>query len=191
METIANRIVDYLDTDKILWNDMERMQMVLGLQVLIHNIIMTGTILFSAALMDMFWEAVILFAAYGILKMTVGGVHFQTSSACLIGTGTFIIAGVMLSRRMDMSLMSIFMSYSACFIALMIIGPQGTENNPIAEENYEKLRNKAAFIIFTYLIITFFLFLADLKNIPYLLLIAVLFETLSIVPSFITNSGSS
>ncbi len=58
--------------------------MVLGLQVLIHNIIMTGTILISAALMNMFWEAAILLATYGILKMTVGGVHFQTSFACLV-----------------------------------------------------------------------------------------------------------
>lgn len=190
METIANKIVDYLDTDKMIWNDIERMQMVLGFQVLIHNIIMTGTILISAALMNMFWESAILLATYGILKMTVGGVHFQTSFACLVGTEAFVMTGVMISRRIDISFMSILMIYVACFIVLMIIGPQGTKNNPISEENYENLRKKAAFIIFIYLIITFFLFTLDLKNVPYLLLIAVFFETLSILPSFIKNRSS-
>ena len=45
MEIIANRIVDYLDTDKTIWNDVDRMRMSLGLQVIIHNIVMIGTIL--------------------------------------------------------------------------------------------------------------------------------------------------
>lgn len=82
MEKIANRIVSYLDTDQAAWNEIERMQMILGLQVLIHNIVMTGTILFLALLTGMFWEAAILLTAYGALKMTVGGVHFKTSCGC-------------------------------------------------------------------------------------------------------------
>ncbi len=31
MEKIANRIVSYLDTDQAAWNEIERMQMILGL----------------------------------------------------------------------------------------------------------------------------------------------------------------
>lgn len=187
METIANRIVDYLDTDKTIWNDIERMQMVLGLQVLIHNVIMIGTILFSTALTGMFWEAVILFMAYGTLKITVGGVHFQTSVACLVGTETFVMIGVMVSRRLDINLLIIIMIYMICSVAIMVIGPQGTENNPISEKNYKKCRKKALFIIFVDFIITLFLFPTNLKNVPYLLLIAIVFETLSILPSFIKN----
>ncbi len=45
----------------------------------------------------------------------------------------------------------------------MLIGPQGTENNPISEENFEKLRKKAAWIILIYLIITFFMLSENLK----------------------------
>lgn len=147
MEKIANRIVSCLDTDQAAWNEIERMQMILGLQVLIHNIVMTGTILFLALLTGMLWEAAILLTAYGALKMTVGGVHFKTSCACLTATTAFVMTGVLVSRRLDIGFMSIAITYAACFITLMLIGPQGTENNPISEENFEKLRKKAVWII--------------------------------------------
>lgn len=54
METIANRIVDYLDTDKTTWNEVDRMRMSLGLQVIIHNIVMIGTILLVSKLQEFF-----------------------------------------------------------------------------------------------------------------------------------------
>lgn len=190
MEKIANRIVSYLDTDHAAWNEIERMQMLLGLQVLIHNIVMTGTILFLALLTGMFWEAAILLTTYGALKMTVGGVHFKTSCACLTATTAFVMTGVLVSRRLDIGFMSIVIIFAACFITLMLIGPQGTENNPISKENFEKLRKKAAGIILIYLIITFFMLFENLKNVPCLLLVAVVFETLSVLPSYIKNRSS-
>ena len=77
METIANRIVKYLDTDKTIWSDVDRMRMSLGLQIIIHNIVMVGTILLVSGIMGIFFEAVIILAAYGGLKMSAGGVHFK------------------------------------------------------------------------------------------------------------------
>ncbi len=189
METITNRIVNYLDIDKTIWSDMDRMRMVLGLQVLIHNIIMIGTILFVAKIAGMFLEAVILLTAYGVLKMTAGGVHFKKSSACLLGTGIFVIVGVMVSRELNMDLIYIILIYVVCLIVLIIIGPQGTENNPIPEENYEKLRKKTVFIVSAYMIVTLFKAIC-FKHVPYLLFIAVVFETLSLLPSFIKSRSS-
>lgn len=123
--------------------------------------------------------------------MTVGGVHFKTSCACLTATTAFVMTGVLVSRRLDIGFMSIAaITYAACFITLMLIGPQGTENNPISEENFEILRKKAAWIILIYLIITFFMLSENLKNVPCLLLIAVVFETLSVLPSYIKNRSS-
>lgn len=42
---IANQIIKYLDDDRTSWDDLDRMRMNLGIQVLMHNIIMIGTIL--------------------------------------------------------------------------------------------------------------------------------------------------
>lgn len=186
METIANRIVNYLDTDNTTWNDVDRMRMNLGLQVIIHNIVMIGTILLVSKIAGIFLEAIVLLAAYGALKMTAGGIHFKKSLACLVGTGIFVVAGVLVSRQLNMELFHIILIYLACLIILAKIGPQGTENNPISDENYEKLRRRTFFLILAYLTITVVM-AKCIGNIPYLLFVAVVFETFSILPSYIKN----
>ena len=85
-----------------------------------------------------------------------------------------------------MNLSHIVLIYFICFITLIMIGPQGTENNPISEENYNKLRKKIIFLVLIYLIITAFIEKYASK-ISYLLLISVVFETLSLLPSYVKN----
>lgn len=186
METIAKRIVNYLDADKTIWSDVDRMRMSLGLQIIIHNIVMVGTILLISEITGIFFEAVILLTAYGELKMSAGGVHFKKSLACLIGTEIFVLVGVQISKHLKMELAHIILIYLVCLIILIMIGPQGTENNPISEENYEKLRNRTVFLVSIYLTVT--IIMAKLIGyIPYLLFVAVVFETISILPSYIKN----
>lgn len=187
METIADRIANYLDTNKMIWNEIERMQMVLGFQILIHNIVMIGTILFFAAIAGVLWDSIILLTVYGLLKVTAGGVHFKKSSACLIGTGVFVAVGVMISRQVSIELIYIILVYVVCIIVFTIIGPQGTENNPISEEKCKKLKKKTVLIIFNYFFISYFMYKENLKIISYLILIAVVFETLSLLTSFIKS----
>lgn len=186
METIAYRIVKYLDSDQIYWNDVDRMRMMLGIQVLLHNTIMIGTILLAAKIIGIFGEAAILLTAYGTLKMSAGGIHFKKSSACLIGTGIFVGAGVWVSRQLNITLPHIIFIYLICLIVLIIIGPQGTENNPISEKNYEKLKKRAVFWVLIYLAVTVAM-VASIDRPPYLLFIAVVFETVSLLPSYIKN----
>ena len=186
METIANRIVEYLDDDKTVWNDIDRMRMVLGVEVLIHNILMIGTILIMAWLSKIFFEAVVLLTAYGALKMSAGGVHFKKSSACLIGTGIFVWAGVWIAKRMTIDLPYIIGIYLVCLVVLALMGPQGTENNPISEDNYNILRRRTVFFVVIYLVLSVVME-KYIDVIPYLLFIAVTFETLSLLPSYVKN----
>ena len=100
METITNKIIGYLDSDENIWDDVDRARMALGLQVLIHNFIMISVILIIAQMVGILGEAVILLVAYGLLKITAGGIHFKKSVTCLLGTGVFVIAGVLASRQL-------------------------------------------------------------------------------------------
>lgn len=186
METIANRIVEYLDDDKTVWNDIDRMRMVLGVEVLIHNILMIGTILIMSWFLKIFFEALVLLTAYGALKMSAGGVHFKKSSACLIGTGIFVWAGVWIAKRMTIDLPYIIGIYIVCLIVLALMGPQGTENNPVSEDNYDILRRRTVFLVGIYLALTIIMEQC-IGVIPYLLFIAVTFETLSLLPSYLKN----
>ena len=189
METIANRIVKYLDTDKTIWSDVDRMRMSLGLQIIIHNIVMVGTILLVSGIMGIFFEAVIILAAYGGLKMSAGGVHFKKSLSCLIETGIFEVVGVQISKQLNIELIHTILVYLICLFILLVIGPQGTENNPISEENYEKLRNRTGFLVLIYLTVTIIMS-KTIGHIPYLLFVAVVFETISLFPSYIKNRNA-
>lgn len=189
MEVIANKIVNYLDIDELNWNDLDRMQMVLGMQILIHNIIMISAILLTAKISGILGESIILLTAYGILKITAGGIHFKKSLACLLGTGCFIFAGVCISRQLHIHLAYITLTYAVCMMIIAIVGPQGTKNNPILADDYEKLRKRAVFITFFYFLITLFFAIFYEKTL-YLLVVAVVFETFSLIPAFIKNCCS-
>ena len=88
MELLADKIVTYIVTENSEWTELELMKMKLGVQVLFHNILMFAKIL------GIFKNSAVLFATFGILKMTAGGVHFQKSYQCLFSTGLFIFSGV-------------------------------------------------------------------------------------------------
>ena len=98
MEKVVNRMVEYMVADGE-WSELDRMKMRLGFQVLSHNVWMTAVILTVAGFMGVLKEAVVLYLAFGMLKMNMGGLHFQTSLACLSSTGAFVIGGSFLSRH--------------------------------------------------------------------------------------------
>ncbi len=184
METITNKIIGYLDSDENIWDDVDRARMALGLQVLIHNFIMISVILIIAQMVGIPGEAVILLVAYGLLKITAGGIHFKKSATCLLGTGVFVIAGVLASRQLNISLSYMIFIYLICMFIFAIVGPQGTKNNPVSVENYKRLKKITVYIVFSYLLITIFMTVYFACK-PYLLFVAVVFETVSVLPPYV------
>lgn len=181
MEFLVSKLMKCMETEENDWTELESLKMKLGFQVLLHNLFMTGFILIVAKALGIFTEAVALFIGYGLLKLTAGGIHFQKSYACLLGTGTFIISGVYLSERIKLHFPGVLLIYLICMYILWIVGPQGTENNPISEENFYKLRYRTMIIAGSYLLITIFMLVAG-ERLPYFLMVATAFETISILP---------
>ena len=48
MEKVAKKIVNCLDREHTIWNELDRMRMMLGIEILFHNILMIGSILIFA-----------------------------------------------------------------------------------------------------------------------------------------------
>lgn len=164
------------------WSKIEIMKMQLGFQILIHNIAMITCILVLAKVLGIFSDSVLLLTAYGLLKMSAGGIHFEKSLTCLISTGIFIVCGVFVSSFIKIKLSAVVLIYVICIVALWIIGPQGTDNNPISKRNYKKLRYETVIISCIYLLITI-CSSAKENEIPYVFLIAIVFETISLLPN--------
>ena len=47
------------------------------------------------------------------------------------GTGIFVVVGVQISKQLNIELIHTILVYLICLFILLVIGPQGTENNPI------------------------------------------------------------
>ena len=75
MEFITEKLLNILACAET--TQLERMKLKLGLQVLCHNIWMTCVILILAGYLRLFQESFILFISYGILKIHVGGIHWN------------------------------------------------------------------------------------------------------------------
>ncbi len=180
MEWIVNHVMEYMDVDGE-WSELDKMKMRLGLQVLFHNVWMTAVILVVAGLMGVLKEGAVLFLAFGLLKMNMGGLHFQTSSACLLSTGVFVIGGSFLSRHMVVPFWVVMGLYVVCIVVFVLLGPQGTKNNPLSEENYVKARRNTMVLSAGYFLTTVGSYVM-LKKIPYLLLIAIVFEAVTLLP---------
>lgn len=180
MEKVVNRMVEYMVADGE-WSELDRMKMRLGFQVLSHNVWMTAVILSVAGFMGVLKEAVVLYLAFGMLKMNMGGLHFQTSLACLSSTGAFVIGGSFLSRHMVIPFGIVVGLYIVCIVVFALLGPQGTKNNPLSEEGYVKARRNVMVLSIGYFFITVVSYVAAGK-IPYLLLIAIVFELVTLLP---------
>lgn len=181
MDSFINKLLIYMEPPEG-WADIPKMKMQLGLQVLLHNMIMIGSILLFSKLINIFSEATILLFAYGLLKLTAGGVHFSKSLYCLLATGTFVVTGVMIAKYIHLPFSTIVLLYITCVIVLWIIGPQGTTNNPIAPAYYHTLKIRTVVISIGYFVISFFCHKMKLQ-ISNLLLISIIFETISLLPN--------
>ncbi|MCM1499558.1 MAG: accessory gene regulator B family protein [Clostridium sp.] len=179
MDLIVNKLLKQMEMKD--WSEVEMMKMKLGLQVLIHDFLMISFILLLAKGLGIFTDSVILFIGYALLKITAGGIHFKKSSLCLLGTSAFIIAGVFIAKHITLSFGGISCIYFVCMAVLWIVAPQGTQNNPVFQEKYDKLKRCTILISGMYYLITIYEYLVGIK-ISSFLLVAIVFETLSLLP---------
>lgn len=180
MGKAVNKMVIYLDVGEE-WSELDKMKMCLGFQVLFHNAWMTAVILCMAGLMGALKEAIVLFLAFGLLKMKMGGFHFETSLACLLSTGTLVIGGSLLSRHMTFSIGIVVVIYIICIVIFWKVGPQETKNNPLSEQTYEKYKKSSMILSVGYLVVTMGMYIIW-GRIPYLLFLAIVFETVTLLP---------
>lgn len=179
---MVETIMKHMELENEKWSEIERSEMKLGFQVLLHNILMIGFILLLAKILGIYMDSVILLTGYGLLKLNAGGIHLEKSWACLLCTCAFVIGGVIISRYLEIPFYCVLLIYILCMALLWIIGPQGTKNNPISKKNYNKLRRKTMIISALYFLITIYRFLIK-EEMTYLLLVAIVFETISILPN--------
>ena len=95
-------------------SELEKAQILYGVQVLWHNIKTTVIIFVVSLLLDALYGTFWTFLSFGMFRMFAGGLHLNTSVGCLLTTGSFGRLSYISSVAVDLDLLS--NSYRRCTV---------------------------------------------------------------------------
>lgn len=130
---VAKRIINLLDKDNQC-TEVQRMQMFYGIQNILYNIVITGFILLLSYFAETFFETLLLFTFFGVLRIIAGGYHCNSIEKCLATTSLIMVGGGKFVQSIQINLpMCIIICILVNIIFFSYI-PKGTHNNPYSPE---------------------------------------------------------
>lgn len=147
VEKISNYFLNETDTE------LEKAMFIYGLQIIIHDMSMVILILITAYLTGVFWESVIVFIAFGLLRVFSGGFHFQKSWQCLLCTGGIVVGGAYIAKYIEVVGEATVCIYMIIMVYMWYTAPKSTKNNPLDEKYYISFKKATVRILMAYLIL--------------------------------------
>ncbi|MDO4454010.1 MAG: accessory gene regulator B family protein [Eubacteriales bacterium] len=135
-------------------SELEKAQILYGIQVLWHNIKTTVIIFAVALLLDIFCGTFWTFLSFGMFRMFAGGLHLNTTVGCLLTTGSVAIGGGILGNHLIFHPWLLFFIYCLIFTGVVLFAPQGTVNNPFSEDNQKKMKKRSMILVLIYAVIS-------------------------------------
>ena len=135
-------------------SELEKAQILYGIQVLWHNIKTTVIIFAAALLLDVLCGTFWTFLSFGMFRMFAGGLHFNTTVGCLLTTGSIAIGGGILGEYLIFHPWLLFCIYCLILTGVVLFAPQGTVNNPFSEDNQKKMKKRSMILVLIYAVIS-------------------------------------
>lgn len=147
VEKISNYFLSETDTE------LEKAMFIYGLQIIIHDMSMVILILITAYLTGIFWKSVIVFSAFGLLRVFSGGFHFQKSWQCLLCTGGIVVGGAYIAQYIEVFGKDTVCIYMIIMVYMWYMAPKSTKNNPLDDKYYIPFKKTTVRILIVYLIL--------------------------------------
>lgn len=135
-------------------SELEKAQILYGIQVLWHNIKTTVIIFAAALLLDVLCGTFWTFLSFGMFRMFAGGLHLNTTVGCLLTTGSIAIGGGILGEYLIFHPWLLFCIYCLILTGVVLFAPQGTVNNPFSEDNQKKMKKRSMILVLIYAVIS-------------------------------------
>lgn len=130
LEKLSDQIVSYL-TKKDDVENLEKMKLKLGSQILLHNIGVLFSILFLAVCMGMGKECFLFLTVFISFRTVIGGIHLKHSWSCTIVTTLLILGGTKLALIPSVKKITEIIWMFVLVILILVFAPRGTKRNPI------------------------------------------------------------
>ncbi|MDO4337425.1 MAG: accessory gene regulator B family protein [Eubacteriales bacterium] len=183
LEFIADKVAQYF-TLYVKREESETAKLKLGIEIAVHNILMISVILLIAGYLSILKQVLIFFSAFGILRMTSGGIHLKSSIGCLIWSTLLIIGGVKITPFINISQRELVVVFFVLIIITFQLAPQGTENNPTNKKDIPKLKYQSCILLIIYTVISIVY-----DKIGTLIMLASLFQIITLVLQYIKKFG--
>ena len=135
-------------------SELEKAQILYGIQVLWHNIKTTVIIFAAALLLDVLCGTFWTFLSFGMFRMFAGGLHLNTTVGCLLTTGSIAIGGGILGEYLIFHPWLLFCISCLILTGVVLCAPQGTVNNPFSEDNQKKMKKRSMILVLIYAVIS-------------------------------------
>lgn len=182
MEKISLYLTEKL-SDGSEFSEYEKIKLQLGIEIILHNILMIGSLLFLANLAGTFQETVIFFCVFGSIRIFAGGFHFNSGGACLAGTGIMVFMAGWISENCTMGETQKGIAVLVSLLLLITIAPQGTKQNPIVNGSFKYLA--MLLVVFWYIMER-----TALSCYGNMIIVAILFQTTSLLVQKIKNQAA-
>lgn len=112
-----------------------------------HQIFLYSVIGMSAFCLGIFGWTLLFTVVFSILRLYAGGCHLKTSARCTFVTTLLMIGGTEIALKMEGSLLVMNILFIVSFMLVLILAPRRTENYPVSEREYMKLKKESAGIV--------------------------------------------
>ena len=146
LEKISMKMTDLCGKNMNL-TETERLTMFFGFENMNHQIFLYRVIGMSAFCLGIFGWTLLFTVVFSILRLYAGGCHLKTSAGCTFVTTLLMIGGTEIALKMDGSLLVMNILFIVSFMLVLILAPRRTENYPVSEREYMKLKKESAGIV--------------------------------------------
>lgn len=129
----AQKIVSLLDRDNQC-TEKARLQMFYGLQNIIYNFFITFFILLLSFIFGIFFETLLTYIFFGVLRLLTGGYHCNSIEKCIAATTLIMIGGGTIVHFIHISVLPCIIICLLLNIVFFSYQPKGTLKNPYSHE---------------------------------------------------------
>jgi len=177
-DKVVNKIMIKLKENNKDLNDIKLAEIKYGLQGLYTLVTKTSIIILLSILLNVFYEFIIFFIFYSILRSVGFGTHANSNLKCWIFSILFLLGCPIVMTKIKINIIYQLILWIIFFINFLIFAPADTKKRPMIDKK-RKLRFKITLLIFS---IIYLFIIIYFKNIANIVLGSMFLESLLVNP---------
>ena len=130
--------------------ELETVKMVYGLEVILDNILKFLCIIVFSVLLGIFKEAMFVLLGFGLLRLRIGGFHFDKNVLCWLTSILLTIGGGLLAHMQVLNREVTMVLFIISGILVAFYAPVETKSFFVEEEERQKIKVQGFLLVVLY-----------------------------------------